>query len=251
LAEIGDKTVRVGEPLSFVVSAKDPDGDTLTYSFSSEPDIQLLGAGIHSTTGSFSWQPQREHIGKYEVTFTVDDGDINGKDSKTITIIVEDTSPVPPRTQVRVKFNVRPPAKSIFIGESLLTNEEMEHGALRDRGTYLIRMKRGNNERFEDNYRINQEMTITVTSKDWNIRVNINCRPEAKKILLDDGRSPGKVIKEDLSSGTVDLKVGTYTFEFQLKNGSSPKENIRVDTNLKGIVVRGSHISKEYYENQH
>lgn len=68
---IDDKTVNVGENLTFGVTANDPDGDPLTYSASNLPP----GATFNPATQTFSWTPATDQgPGNYPVTFTVDDG---------------------------------------------------------------------------------------------------------------------------------------------------------------------------------
>lgn len=83
LSPIGNKQVALGQTLSFTLSARDPDGDTLTYSVSNLPSVTL-----NSRTGAFSWTPTQ--IGNYPVTFKVSDGSLEA--SETITIVVTTAS---------------------------------------------------------------------------------------------------------------------------------------------------------------
>jgi PKD repeat protein len=80
LAAIGNKTVDATEPLSFVLSAVDPDGDNLTYSANTFP------SGATLTGPTFVWTPTSGQTGTYSVTFTVSDGEL--ADSETISITV-------------------------------------------------------------------------------------------------------------------------------------------------------------------
>jgi beta-glucosidase len=80
MAAISNCSVDAGQPVSFTVSASDPDGDTLTYSTGILPSGASFDAGNHA----FSWTP--EVPGTYTVQFTVNDGRLN--DSKTVTITV-------------------------------------------------------------------------------------------------------------------------------------------------------------------
>jgi hypothetical protein len=82
LIPIGDKIVKEGEFLSFMVSALDSPGDSLTYTTSALPG----GAIFNDQT--FSWAPSFAQAGNYSVTFTVSDGEI--EDNETITITVSD-----------------------------------------------------------------------------------------------------------------------------------------------------------------
>ena len=71
--------------LSFVISATDPDGDTLTYSASNLPS----GATFDAGTRTFSWTPSFTQAGSYPgVHFEVSDGSLT--DSEDITITVND-----------------------------------------------------------------------------------------------------------------------------------------------------------------
>ncbi len=83
LAAIGNKTVDASKPLSFALSATDPDGESLTYS------ADALPSGAALTGQTFAWTPTSSQTGTYPVTFTVSDGQLT--DSKTVTITVAGT----------------------------------------------------------------------------------------------------------------------------------------------------------------
>lgn len=65
-----DKYTKVGKTLSFVVIARDPNNDPVTYSASNVP----ANANFDSVTHSFTWSPQAGQEGAVEVTFTASDG---------------------------------------------------------------------------------------------------------------------------------------------------------------------------------
>jgi hypothetical protein len=65
LAALGNKTVEVTKPLSFVLSATDPDGESLTYSADGLP------SGAALTGPTFAWTPVSSRAGTYPVTFAV------------------------------------------------------------------------------------------------------------------------------------------------------------------------------------
>jgi hypothetical protein len=69
LATIGAKSVVEGSALSFVISATDADGGTLTYSATGLP----TGATFNATTRTFAWTPGTGTAGTYNVTFRVQD----------------------------------------------------------------------------------------------------------------------------------------------------------------------------------
>jgi hypothetical protein len=81
LAAIGNKSVSENITLSFSVSATDPDGDTVTYSYSGLP----VGASFSSQT--FNWTPTYAQTGTYQITFTASDG--QAQDFETVTITVK------------------------------------------------------------------------------------------------------------------------------------------------------------------
>ncbi len=85
LDTISDKSVSEKEKLTFRISAKDPDGDKVTYSAEGLPS----GAKLTSS-GLFTWTPGSGTAGKYTVKFIAT---ANGQiDSKTIKITVNNPS---------------------------------------------------------------------------------------------------------------------------------------------------------------
>ena len=80
LALIGNKSVREGQPLSFSVTATDPDGDPLTYTASPLP------SGASFTGQAFSWTPVPGQAGSYTVTFSVSDGTLQDAEPVTMTV---------------------------------------------------------------------------------------------------------------------------------------------------------------------
>ncbi len=95
LQPIPNRTINEGDPLTFTVSATDPDGDTLTYSTSGLP----RGATFNPTTHVFTWTPDYTQAGTYAVTFTVaDSGGLST--SQPVTITVLDATPPPPAVTI-------------------------------------------------------------------------------------------------------------------------------------------------------
>jgi len=105
LAPIGDKPASENSTLSFSISATDPDGETITYSAPNLPS----GAVLSAETGAFSWTPNYEQAGDYEVTFIAGDG--QAEDSEAIIITVANTN----RTPVLSSIGDR----SVYLGNSL------------------------------------------------------------------------------------------------------------------------------------
>jgi uncharacterized protein YkwD len=83
LTSIGSKSVTEGSLLSFVVSASDVDGNTLTYTASNLP----YGASFSAGARTFSWTPSGTQAGSYQVTFRVTDGYLSDLETVTITVI--------------------------------------------------------------------------------------------------------------------------------------------------------------------
>jgi|GEM_PF-1179811 len=83
LNSIGDKTIGVGNTLSFIISAQDKDGNTLTYRVTGLPS----GAALNSSTGQFSWVPSGSQAKDYIVTFWVSDGQYFDLETIKITVI--------------------------------------------------------------------------------------------------------------------------------------------------------------------
>jgi hypothetical protein len=85
LDPIGDKKVNKGELLTFIISATDVDGDSLTYTASNLP----RGANFDPSTQTFSWTPRGNQLGTYaNIQFEVSDSSLT--DSESITIAVDD-----------------------------------------------------------------------------------------------------------------------------------------------------------------
>ena len=55
---------------SYQVKASDPNGDTLTYSFTAKPE----GMGIDSESGLISWTPANDQVGIHRVVVEISDG---------------------------------------------------------------------------------------------------------------------------------------------------------------------------------
>jgi PKD repeat protein len=89
LDSIGERRVKEGESLSFVITANDPDGDTLTISADTLPSGAILidnGDG----TAHFDWLPTIGQAGTYPIGFTVSDsGAPSMSDSEEVSVIVE------------------------------------------------------------------------------------------------------------------------------------------------------------------
>jgi polygalacturonase len=81
---VGIKTVSVGQPLQFTVTARTPvTAAKLVYSTSGLPP----GATFDSATQTFSWTPTSRQLGTHTVKFTVDDGVLPVSTMATIKVV--------------------------------------------------------------------------------------------------------------------------------------------------------------------
>ncbi|MFZ5470043.1 MAG: putative Ig domain-containing protein, partial [Myxococcota bacterium] len=93
LANVAAQTVAEGAQLNITLSATDPDGDTLTYSFSGSLPT---GATFDPATRRFSWTPGYSQAGTYSVTFVATDNGVPAlSDSKSANITVTNTNRAP------------------------------------------------------------------------------------------------------------------------------------------------------------
>jgi PKD repeat protein len=84
LNPIGPQSVYEGQLLSFTVSGSDLDGDALTYTAAPLP----AGVSFDPATHTFSWTPDYNQAGMYNVTFTISDGNL--MDSEVVPITVNE-----------------------------------------------------------------------------------------------------------------------------------------------------------------
>jgi outer membrane protein assembly factor BamB len=95
LDPIRDKTAAENSLLEFMVTASDPDGDTLTHSASNLP----AGAVFNATTQTFSWTPVFGQAGPHpDIRFEASDGELT--DYENIMIVVNTTNGPPVLEQV-------------------------------------------------------------------------------------------------------------------------------------------------------
>jgi hypothetical protein len=90
LGTIGAKTIAENSLLSFVITANDINGDSLSYSASGLP----TGAVFDAAQRRFSWTPDYTQAGNYTVIFSVSDGVFTDSETVAITITNNNRSPV-------------------------------------------------------------------------------------------------------------------------------------------------------------
>jgi len=88
----GAQSVKVGQTLTFQVSANDPDvGQTITLVATNMPQGSTFtpASPVGTLTGTFSWTPAANQVGSYTVTFTAtDNANPPLSEAKTVTITV-------------------------------------------------------------------------------------------------------------------------------------------------------------------
>ena len=109
LYPIGDKSVDIGSPLQFTISASDFDNDPLIYSTSILPG----GASFNPTTRTFSWTPVEGQAGTYTVHFEVTDSYLN--DSENIMIAVNEPI-ISPTPSVKPTMNISHTSTPVIDG---------------------------------------------------------------------------------------------------------------------------------------
>jgi hypothetical protein len=85
LSPVGNRTVNVGNTLTFTISATDPDNDPLTYSVAPLP--LPANASFDANARVFTFTPTASQVGSFNLTFAVSDGR-GGTASETITTSV-------------------------------------------------------------------------------------------------------------------------------------------------------------------
>lgn len=80
---LSNQTVEEAEMLSFKVKARDANNDPVNYSSSNLP----AGAAFDSVSGQFTWTPDYNQSGLYQVSFIASDGILSAKKSIHITVI--------------------------------------------------------------------------------------------------------------------------------------------------------------------
>lgn len=74
--------VLVGQPITVTPVASDPDGDGLTFSVANMPAWMTFS----TTTGVLTGTPQSGHVGFYDVTITVSDGQLQANDQTRVNV---------------------------------------------------------------------------------------------------------------------------------------------------------------------
>ena len=83
----GNQTVNESQMLVIQLNASDPDGDPLTYNYTSTISPNSTNISLNSTTGLFIWTPNYADAGVYFVSFEVSDGQLSDFEGIMITVL--------------------------------------------------------------------------------------------------------------------------------------------------------------------
>ena len=93
LSPVGDRQVTLGSTLAFTLAATDPDCPTPAddcnpstpekdrVTFSVAPLPLVAHAGLNQTTGAFSFTPDANQVGAFDLTFMVSDGFLSASET--------------------------------------------------------------------------------------------------------------------------------------------------------------------------
>jgi uncharacterized protein (TIGR03437 family) len=99
LSVVGPQSIKVGDRLSFAVSASDVDGNTgLSISASALPAGATFTLTPDGTAGQFVWTPTAAQIGEFRLTFNVADSGTPSLDDTKDVIITVAAAPAAPAT---------------------------------------------------------------------------------------------------------------------------------------------------------
>ena len=118
----GPQTVVAGQPLTFSVSATDPDGDPLTFGATGLPS----GATFDTGTRQFTWTPIDSQAGSVSVTFTASDGQLTSSGNVAITVTATATTNSPPALALPDSLN----GAATFALSSTITATDPDGDAL-------------------------------------------------------------------------------------------------------------------------
>lgn len=123
LSTISDQVVTRGEKVEFHVHASDPDSDSLIYIIENSPS----GAIFEGSPPFFTWEPQLPGIFR-DIAVSVTDG--LQSDTRTFTIIVQDTPNVPDPTSEWVQNPAteepnRPPMLSLILNRIITQGQNI------------------------------------------------------------------------------------------------------------------------------
>lgn len=215
---IANKEVDEGQILSFMIIAKDANGDTLSYSASNLPS----GATFDPVTKKFQWIPVYNQAGNYpNIHFEVTDGTL--KDSKDIVITVNNVNREP-------TFTAIPVDGTIFNENDLIHIIVTANDADNDQLAYMIKIDGIQVSTLPDygwmtNYSSSGDHIIEITVTDGNAFVSKNIPVHINNAY------PRYDVNEN---GVVDIGDITLIGQHFMETVTAPYP--RYDVNTDGVV---------------
>ncbi len=118
LDPIGNRVVNEGQNIQFTVSATDPNGDPLIFDTGNIAPLPS-GATFNEASRTFSWTPNFNQAGSYQVTFYVRDP-FGAYDKETVTITVVDVPVVNPPGPNQPPFFTSTPVRNADLNVQYL-----------------------------------------------------------------------------------------------------------------------------------
>ncbi len=269
LDSIGAKVVNEGSLLTFTVSATDPENDPLTYSAISAP-VFAWPAGATFNNQVFSWTPDYDQSGTYNIDFVVFDGNLI--DSEIVTITVNNVNQAPVlhfindiTVEEKDLVNINPSASDndgdalTFTFTSPLDSNgewQTEEG---DEGIYQVTVTVSDGSLTDS-----QDITITVEEyEQTTVEVYKTPKFYIDKVIIYDPVYPGEDLDlvigiERVGRGTVrdielrvlipSLGIEKEISEFDLRRDYIEKE---VRISLPYNIERGTYTLKVIAENRY
>jgi MYXO-CTERM domain-containing protein len=117
-------SVDEGDTLTFTALATDPDGDTITYALMGLNDLN--GASFDTASGEFSWSPNYEDIGEYDVTLKATDpfnpAGIERRFKIAVLLVDDDNDNLPKTYEESIDLD---PTKADTDGDTINDNVEV------------------------------------------------------------------------------------------------------------------------------
>ena len=231
---IGDKVAIVGQPLSFIVRARDPDQNPLTFTVDNMPaGMTITPLSIYGTA-RIDWLPVAADIGLRALTFRVrDDGNAgiaaDGLDAQTVRIVTRVANQAPVMLQIGdqtlsegVPFTLALAASDPDSDPVTYSVTNLPSGATFDARLGILRWT-------PDYFAAGDHPDIIFTASDGNAAVsetivlhvlNVNRAPQLVPMATQTGREAAPMVF-NLLGGDIDQDAVQYTALSPLPSGAN------------------------------
>jgi hypothetical protein len=103
IQSIPEQSVNVGDTLSLLITATDPDGDTLTLSAAGAP-VNAIFTDLGGGRGVFEFAPDTSQVGQHVVVFVAGDGEMADSESVVVSVLLNDSTEKPNRSRILKAF---------------------------------------------------------------------------------------------------------------------------------------------------